>query len=207
MDQTESFENISKDVLSLIALKLNFKTLQSLCLTKKRFRTEICNNKDFWKAKLKKDYSNLEISTAKEIYFFKATQNQSIVSVLNELTTYNDYNYHKQKQIYDEFIQELKGVIDKYKKTPTTAFGPKNQNINIIELYNYDYLISESVLSYFIYQFWQNKLQIQNRFYSFTFNDEFILRAAIKNSLTIMNNVIKGYNQIFNTKIGSTYLI
>lgn len=51
-----TLETLPKDVLVLLALRMSPPDLMNFCLTKKRFNESVCNNRDFWVEKLKRDY-------------------------------------------------------------------------------------------------------------------------------------------------------
>lgn len=49
-------EKLNKDELMLLALQLDNASLNKLCLTSKRMNKLLCDNKDFWRNKLYKEY-------------------------------------------------------------------------------------------------------------------------------------------------------
>jgi hypothetical protein len=49
-------ENLDKNVLRLLALDLAMPDILKLCLTSKKFNSEICKNNNFWRNKLYRDY-------------------------------------------------------------------------------------------------------------------------------------------------------
>ena len=52
-----TLENLPKDVLSYLALKLDVNDVLSLCKTSKKYNRSLCLNNTFWVNKLKKDYN------------------------------------------------------------------------------------------------------------------------------------------------------
>ena len=50
-------ETLDKNLIALLALELDLKTLSSLCLLSKRFNLNICQSNSFWINKLKKDFN------------------------------------------------------------------------------------------------------------------------------------------------------
>lgn len=53
---------LPKDVLLMMAIDdMDYQTVLRLCQTNTRYNTILCNNPDFWRRKLQRDYPNLNI--------------------------------------------------------------------------------------------------------------------------------------------------
>ncbi|GAI81263.1 unnamed protein product, partial [marine sediment metagenome] len=65
-------EHLSKDVIFLLALELDLPSILQLCLTSKKYNQHICENPNFWKNKLLKEYPQLN-SVINDIYDYKNT--------------------------------------------------------------------------------------------------------------------------------------
>ena len=62
-------DKASKDVLTLLALELNYIDIISLCSTSKRTNRYVCQNKNFWKNKLRKDFGFVFLSKNPQILY------------------------------------------------------------------------------------------------------------------------------------------
>lgn len=93
-------ETLNRDVLFMLGLEMDTRTLIVFCNTYKLFNEKICNDENFWKAKLKKDYPLL-------------------IRFKEELQSW--------KQFYLEMVYFIDKIFEKYKISyiPAEAFDPK----------------------------------------------------------------------------------
>ena len=61
-------DKASKDVLFMIALDLSLPELLNWCLSSKRVNQKVCQNRDVWISKLKRDFSDEDISYFKNVF-------------------------------------------------------------------------------------------------------------------------------------------
>lgn len=72
------FEAAHKDVLTVIALKLEPKDILKLCLSSKRFNTIICSSNDFWRNKLLQDFNVGNVTENPKEVYSKIVRNRDI---------------------------------------------------------------------------------------------------------------------------------
>jgi len=104
--QLQSLNNISKDVLILIALKLDYGSILNLCEVSKQFKDELCDNNYFWKLKYEKDFGK-EIDA--EVCHKLELEEQDYVipleakAYLNKFYNYSLLQYHDQRLLYENY--------------------------------------------------------------------------------------------------------
>ena len=102
-------EKASKDILFTIALELSLPELLNWCLSSKRVNQKVCQNRNVWISKLKRDFSDEDISYFKNIF-----------------PSYSDQQY---QELY-KFLYGLNKV-----KIFLTKLNVKNSNYSLIQLY------------------------------------------------------------------------
>jgi hypothetical protein len=87
-------ENLNRDELFLIATQLDFSTLLNFCKVSKSIHLKVCNNRDIWITKLKKDFSfafgNYQ-EDPKLLYFLLYNMKSSLLTSLTATTRRSMY--------------------------------------------------------------------------------------------------------------------
>ena len=100
-------EKVSPDLLKLLALELDNKTLFNLCKTSKRMNQNICNSKDFWVMKLRKEFPNILIEEVEDFKgLYQYLTKKPMVHRL-ELSAYSDEEEIFIRDIKDEIVEEF----------------------------------------------------------------------------------------------------
>ena len=64
-------KDLPKDILVLLALDLDVESVLNLCLSSKKINRKVCENRDFWRSRLKKDFPMINLKSGqdpKQIY-------------------------------------------------------------------------------------------------------------------------------------------
>jgi len=59
-------KDLPKDILVLLALDLDINTLLNLCLSSKKINRKVCENRDFWRSKLNKDFPMIVVKSGQD---------------------------------------------------------------------------------------------------------------------------------------------
>ncbi len=136
--------NLPSDLILKIAFDLPPKTLISYCEINKKF-SKVCSKDFLWNKLYKRDFDDFDKVrlTIRQLYTFKIYQNKKLIEFINEHIIFNDYSYHKQKEIYKTALTTFKDFLYYFE---ADELDIEIDDIEILEVNKKAYYIRYSII-------------------------------------------------------------